>query len=47
MANGQPRPAFYLAVFVVIAGLVALALWRYGAIGTNDGASKISSDELA
>ena len=33
MANGQPKPAFYLAVLVIVAGLVALALWRYGALG--------------
>ena len=34
MANGQPKPAFYAAVFIVIVGLVGLALYRYGAIGT-------------
>ena len=28
MANGQPRPAFYVAVFLVILGLVGLAVWR-------------------
>ena len=33
MANGQPKPAFYVAVFIVILGLVGLALCRYGAIG--------------
>jgi hypothetical protein len=32
MANGQPKPAFYVAVFVVVLGLVGLALWRFGAI---------------
>ncbi|HEY1303381.1 MAG TPA: phosphate ABC transporter substrate-binding/OmpA family protein [Vicinamibacterales bacterium] len=47
MANGQPRPAFYVAVFIVVVGLVGLALWRYGAIGPNRGADQISSDELA
>ncbi len=31
MANGQPKPAFYVAVFIVILGLVGLALYRYGA----------------
>ncbi len=35
MANGQPKPAFYAAVFIVIVGLVGLALYRYGAIGTS------------
>ena len=33
MANGQPRPTFYVAVLLVVLGLVGLALWRYGAIG--------------
>ena len=27
MANGQPRPAFYFAVFAVVIGLVGLAIW--------------------
>ena len=30
MANGQPKPTFYVAVFIVILGLVGLALYRYG-----------------
>jgi NitT/TauT family transport system substrate-binding protein len=48
MANGQPRPAFYVAVLLVVVGLVALALWRYGAIGPGSGqAGRISNDELA
>ncbi|MGH9201504.1 MAG: phosphate ABC transporter substrate-binding/OmpA family protein [Vicinamibacterales bacterium] len=47
MANSQPRPAFYLAVLVVIAGLVGLALWRYGALGSGGSDSQISSEELA
>jgi NitT/TauT family transport system substrate-binding protein len=47
MANGQPRPAFYVAVLVVVLGLVGLALWRYGAIGNRGGgAGQFSSDEL-
>ena len=37
MANGQPRPAFYVAVLLVVIGLVGLALWRYGAIGSGGG----------
>jgi NitT/TauT family transport system substrate-binding protein len=48
MANGQPRPAFYVAVLLVVLGLVGLALWRYGAIGPAGGQSgRISNDELA
>src|SRR5437763_13388423 len=47
MANGQPRPTFYVAVFLVVIGLVGLALWRYGAIRPGGGqAGRISNDEL-
>jgi NitT/TauT family transport system substrate-binding protein len=47
MANGQPKPAFYVAVLLVIVGLVGLALWRYGAIGPGGGqAGRISNEEL-
>src|SRR6185295_8189210 len=47
MANGQPKPAFYVAVLLVVAGLVGLALWRYGAIGPGGGqAGRISNEEL-
>ena len=47
MANGQPRPAFYVAVFLVVVGLVGLALWRYGAVGPGRDAGQISNEELA
>jgi NitT/TauT family transport system substrate-binding protein len=46
MANGQPRPAFYVVAFLVIAGLVGLALWRFGAIGSGGDAGRFTSDEL-
>ena len=47
MANGQPRPTFYVAVFLVVIGLVGLALWRYGAIRPGGGqAGRISNEEL-
>ncbi len=46
MANGQPKPAFYIAVLVVVIGLVGLALWRYGAIGPGGGQGRISNEEL-
>src|SRR5712692_4852523 len=46
MANGQPRPAFYVAVLLVVIGLVGLALWRYGAIGPLSQAGRISNEEL-
>lgn len=38
MAAGNPRPAFFVAVLVVVLGLVGLGLWRFGALpGTNSG----------
>jgi NitT/TauT family transport system substrate-binding protein len=46
MANGNPRPAFYLAVFALVAALVGLALWRFGAL-PGMGSRAISKDELA
>ncbi len=47
MANGQPKPAFYVAVLLVVVGLVGLALWRYGSIGPGGGqAGRISDEEL-
>jgi ABC-type nitrate/sulfonate/bicarbonate transport system substrate-binding protein len=32
MANAKPKPAFYVAVFAVVLGLIGLALWRFGAL---------------
>jgi NitT/TauT family transport system substrate-binding protein len=46
MANGQPRPAFYVTVFLVVLGLVGLALWRYGAIGPGSKVGQFTTDEL-
>jgi NitT/TauT family transport system substrate-binding protein len=46
MANGQPRPAFYVAVLLVVLGLVGLALYRYGAIGPGGQGGQFSGDEL-
>jgi NitT/TauT family transport system substrate-binding protein len=47
MSNGQPRPAFYVAVLLVVLGLVGLALWRYGAIGPKQATGQFTADELA
>src|SRR5499426_3815200 len=47
MANGQPKPAFYVAVLLVVMGLVGLALWRYGAIRPGSEAGRISNEELS
>src|SRR4029450_7043969 len=48
MENGQPKPAFYVAVFVVVLSLVGLALWRYGALpgGSRQTTGQISNEEL-
>jgi NitT/TauT family transport system substrate-binding protein len=46
MADGQPKPAFYVAVFLVVIGLVALGLWRMGKIGPGSDLTKITTDEL-
>jgi NitT/TauT family transport system substrate-binding protein len=46
MADGQPKPAFYVAVLLVVLGLVGLALWRYGAIGPGSKVGQFTADEL-
>src|SRR5262245_59476334 len=47
MSNGNPKPAFYFAALVVVLGLVAMALWRFGALpGTGEKSGSISKDEL-
>src|SRR3954467_937546 len=46
MANGQPRPTFYVAVFLFVIALVGVALWRFGAIGPGSKAGQFTSDEL-
>src|SRR5882724_6065814 len=47
MANGQPRPTFYVAVLAVVVGLVGLAMWRYGGLGGGgSNSAQISNEEL-
>ncbi|HSL23191.1 MAG TPA: phosphate ABC transporter substrate-binding/OmpA family protein [Vicinamibacterales bacterium] len=46
MANGQPKPAFYIVMLLVILGLVGLAVWRYGGAGRGGQAGRISDEEL-
>jgi NitT/TauT family transport system substrate-binding protein len=46
MANGQPKPVFYVAVFLVVIGLVGLAIWRYSSTGPGGESGRISSEEL-
>jgi len=46
MPAGSPKPAFFLAVLLVVAGLVGLGLWRFGALpGSKSG--NISKEEMA
>jgi NitT/TauT family transport system substrate-binding protein len=46
MANGQPKPVFYVAVFLVVLGLVGLAIWRYSTTGPGGENGRFSSEEL-
>src|SRR5262249_42767984 len=46
MANGQLKPAFYVAASLVVAGLVALGLWRMGAIKPGGQTAQITNEEL-
>ncbi len=46
MANGNPKPAFFVAVLVVVLGLVGLGLWRFGALPGSKGGS-VSKEELS
>jgi NitT/TauT family transport system substrate-binding protein len=46
MANGNPRPAFFLAVFAIVIGLVGLGLWRFGALPGSK-SQKISKEEMS
>jgi ABC-type nitrate/sulfonate/bicarbonate transport system substrate-binding protein len=47
MANGQPKPVFYVAVLLVVLGLVGVAIWRYGAVGQRGAQTgQISDEEL-
>ena len=46
MANGQPKPAFYVAVLLVIIGLVGLAIWRFSSAGPGGSGGLFSTEEL-
>ncbi len=46
MANGNPKPAFYLAVLAVVLALVGFALWRLGALPGVKG-TKVGTQEMA
>lgn len=42
---GNPKPGFYVAIFVVVAALVGLAVWRFGGIG-KDKPEGISQEDI-
>lgn len=46
MAISNPKPAFFLAVLVVVAGLVGIALWRFGALPGGEGGGLFSKEEM-
>ena len=46
MANGNPKPAFYFAVFLLVVALVGLGMWRFGALPGSGGGGSISKDDL-
>jgi NitT/TauT family transport system substrate-binding protein len=46
MANGQPKPAFYVAALLVVLGLLGLAVWQYGGVRERVQSGQISQDEL-
>src|SRR5580765_5557585 len=43
----RPKPAFYLAVMLVVVGLGGYALWRYTGLGPRGQTGQISQEELA
>src|SRR5262249_32968989 len=44
--DGQPKPAFYVAVLLVVIGLVGFALYRFGAIGQKPQSGQFSADDM-
>src|SRR5215469_4735934 len=47
MAQGSPKPAFFLAVLLVVGGLVGLALWRFGALPGTKGSKDSASQQVS
>jgi NitT/TauT family transport system substrate-binding protein len=43
---GKPKPSFYIAILVVIAGLVGFALWRSGNTKQRETGSKIDMGDI-
>lgn len=46
MSNGKPRPAFYLVMFLVVAGLIYFGVNRFGRAGGGDEGAKLTQEEL-
>jgi NitT/TauT family transport system substrate-binding protein len=50
MSNGKPKPAFFLVMFLIVAGLIYFGVSRFGGIsaltGGGDDSAQISKDEL-
>lgn len=47
MSTGSPKPAFYLVVLLMVAALLGVGLWRFGALpGSGEKPQTISKDEL-
>lgn len=42
----KPKPAFYIAVLLVLIGLVGIAVWRYSGGGAGGGDGRISDEEI-
>jgi NitT/TauT family transport system substrate-binding protein len=42
----QPKPAFYVAVLLVVVGLVSLAIWRFSGTGPRGAGDLFSTEEL-
>jgi len=45
MSSSQPKPAFYVAIFAVVAALIGFAVWRFG--GTEETATAQDTPELS
>jgi len=47
--SNSPKPAFYIAIFVVVVGLIGFAAWRFGGTDgdtTTENAPKLSAEEM-
>ena len=47
MSNGKPRPLFYVAMLLVVGGLIYFGINRFSGRGGGDVGSNLSADELA